>query len=73
MSLGSDDAMDDDGAFSVGSESDATSAYSDDDGIVVDPPVIKTDRGGSHESESADFQVSCFDFEFEVENDKLMG
>ncbi|VDK67073.1 unnamed protein product [Onchocerca ochengi] len=57
MSLGSDDAMDDDGAFSVGSESDATSAYSDDDGIVVDPPVIKTDRGGSHESESADFQM----------------
>ncbi|VIO95341.1 ubiquitin-conjugating enzyme E2-binding protein 1, putative [Brugia malayi] len=57
MSLGSDEAMDDDGAFSDGSESDATSTYSDDDGIVVDPPVIKTERGGSHDSESADFQV----------------
>uniref|UniRef100_A0A915PMM0 RBR-type E3 ubiquitin transferase n=1 Tax=Setaria digitata TaxID=48799 RepID=A0A915PMM0_9BILA len=57
MSLGSDEAMDDDGAFSGGSESDATSTYSDDDGIVVDPPVIKTERGGSHDSESTDFQA----------------
>lgn len=58
MSLGSDEAMEDDEAFSGGSQSDATSEYSDDDGIVVDPPVIRTDRGGSHDSEPADFQVS---------------
>lgn len=58
MSLGSDEAMDEDDAFSGVSESDATSTYSDDDGIVVDPPVIKTERG-AHDSESTDFQVSC--------------
>ncbi|VDN22973.1 unnamed protein product [Gongylonema pulchrum] len=58
MSLGSDETAmdDDDGAFS-GSESDSTSTYSDDDGIVVDPPPIKTERTSRDNNEYTDYQI----------------
>lgn len=35
--------MDEEGTFSV-SDADESSTFSDDDGIVVDPPVINVDR-----------------------------
>ncbi|VDM38487.1 unnamed protein product [Toxocara canis] len=43
MSMGGSETMDEEGAFSV-SDGDDSSTYSDDDGIVVDPPVISMDH-----------------------------
>uniref|UniRef100_A0A914S1C9 E3 ubiquitin-protein ligase ARIH1-like UBA-like domain-containing protein n=1 Tax=Parascaris equorum TaxID=6256 RepID=A0A914S1C9_PAREQ len=40
---GGSETMDEEGTFSV-SDADESSTFSDDDGIVVDPPVINVDR-----------------------------
>lgn len=54
MSVGSSDEIMDDDAYSM-SDTDNSSAYSDDDGIVVDPPVAESDA--NRESEKSDYQV----------------
>lgn len=46
--------MDDDGAFS-GVDSDSSSVYSDDDGIVLHPQVLHID-----EAEHSDYQVKLW-------------
>ncbi|VDK48649.1 unnamed protein product [Anisakis simplex] len=43
MSMGGSETMDEEEAFMV-SDADDSSTYSDDDGIVMDPPVINTDH-----------------------------